>query len=134
MEVNCSPALSMDGPVDTQVKVPLLKDTFQVVTLHTRTFNTVAVRVASSGRSPSVSVSKVSSSSIGANPNCSARVAATDFHKGSRSVSAPRLAHNASNLEPYTRSQPSNHLHLSHCRRCHFSFDRFNHAILFQFF
>ncbi len=91
MEVNCSPALSMDGPVDTQVKVPLLKDTFQMVTLHTRTFNAVAAKPPSCGRSPSATVAKVSSGSSAANPSSSARVIASDARKSSRSLSAPRF-------------------------------------------
>jgi hypothetical protein len=87
MEVNCSPALSMDGAVDSQVKVPLLKDTFQMVTLHTRALKIPAVSEASSVRSSSASLSKGPPSSVGA----TARVMAADSQKSSRSLSAPRL-------------------------------------------
>jgi hypothetical protein len=90
MEVNSSPALSMDGPVDADVKVPLLKDTFQMVTLHTRAFNAVAARSAPCGRSPSVSLSKATCSSGAANPNSSV---AADSRQSSRSLSAPRCLH-----------------------------------------
>jgi len=90
MEVNCSPALSMDGPVDTQVKVPLLKDTFQMVTLHTRTLKTLVASDAASARSSSASLSKGSSTIVSGKPISSARLTAADAQKGARSVSAPR--------------------------------------------
>jgi hypothetical protein len=92
MEVNCSPALSMDGPVDTQVKVPLLKDTFQLVSLHTRALKLPATSEMPSGRSSLAALSKVaSSSSTAANQTAGTRRTATDSHKSSRSLSAPRF-------------------------------------------
>ena len=89
MEVNCSPALSMDGAVDTQVKMPLLKDTFQMVTLHTRTLKTQVASDLASGRS-SAPLSKASSCVMSAKPIASARPAAPDLQKSARSLSAPR--------------------------------------------
>ena len=77
----------MDGAVDSQVKVPLLKDTFQMVTLHTRALKIPAVSEALSVRSSSASLSKGPPSSVGA----TARVMAADSQKSSRSLSAPRL-------------------------------------------
>lgn len=41
IEVNCSPALNLDTPVDREVKFPLLTDTFSSLALHTRSFNNI---------------------------------------------------------------------------------------------
>ena len=95
MEVNCSPALSMDGPVDTEVKVPLLKDTIQMVTLHSRLLRTPAPTEASSARCSSASLSKGSLCSVAPNPIASARTTATGSQKSFRSLSAPRFVYGA---------------------------------------